>query len=130
MGYERTATATVGLPPVPPVIESTYPADGATGVPVTASLVITFSEPMITATLHYTVTPDPGDWVEGWNDDATAVTLGHGNLAYSQTYTVTVAARDPDGLPLVPGPVPNPWSFTTEARPVLRIYLPVVLKDN
>jgi uncharacterized repeat protein (TIGR01451 family) len=130
MGYERTVTATVGLPPVPPVIESTYPADGATGVPVTASLVITFSEPMITATLHYTVTPDPGDWVEGWNDDATAVTLGHGNLAYSQTYTVTVAARDPDGLPLVPGPVPNPWSFTTEARPVLRIYLPVVLKDN
>jgi uncharacterized repeat protein (TIGR01451 family) len=117
--------ATIGPPPQ---IVHTEPADGQTGVPVTMPLVITFSEPMITATLHYTVTPDPGGWVEGWNGDATAVTLSHGVLAYSQTYTVTVAARDPDGLALVPGPVPNPWSFTTEARPLLRIYLPVVLK--
>jgi hypothetical protein len=98
-------------------------------VPITTELEVTFSEPMITGTLHYTVTPDPGGRHERWNDEATVVTISHDVLNYAQTYTVTVAAQDLDGEALVPGPVPNPWSFTTEPRPPIHIYLPVVVKD-
>lgn len=114
----------------PPYVAGTSPADGASGVPITASLVITFSEPMITGTLAYTIAPNPGGWAEAWNDGDTVVTLNHAGLAYSQTYTVTVAAHDLDGQALVPGPVPNPWSFATESSSVFSVYLPVVLKDQ
>ncbi len=130
VGYERTATATVSAPP-PPFIVETYPADGDIGVPITGPLVITFSEQMITGTLVYTVTPDPGGWIASWRDGDTAVTLSHDDLAYSQVYTVVATADDLDGMALVPGPVPNPWSFTTGARPPLfRIYLPVILRNG
>jgi hypothetical protein len=119
--------STVGTPPH---VVATGPADGETGVPVTASLVITFSEPMITSTLAYTVTPDPGDWAESWSDGDTVVTLGHADLAHSTVYTVTVDAADTDGMPLVPGPVPNPWSFVTESGVLFRLYLPVLLRNG
>jgi uncharacterized repeat protein (TIGR01451 family) len=129
LGYERTATATISVPS-PPFILGTYPAHGDSNVPITASLVISFSEPMITGTLVYTVTPEAGGWTEAWSQGDTVVTLGHSNLAYSETYTVTVMASDLDGIALVPGPVPNPWSFTTEMRSLFQIYLPVVLRTG
>lgn len=128
MGFERVAAATVHVP-LPPFVAETVPADGAEGVPITAPLVITFSEPVVTATLLYTVTPDPGGWSEMWSDGDTVVTLEHDGLAYMQVYTAGVTAVDLEGQSLVPGPVPNPWSFTTAARPTVRAYLPVVIKD-
>jgi hypothetical protein len=114
----------------PPHVVSTDPADSASGVPLTASLVITFSEPMITSTLAYTIAPDPGGWAEAWSDGDTVLTLDHAGLAYSQTYTVTVAARDLDNQVLVSGPVPNPWSFTTANKSNFYIYLPLVLRGQ
>lgn len=128
--YERLATATVHVP-MPPFVLATGPADEAAGVPITTTLVVTFNEPLLTPTLAYTLTPAVSATVPAWNLAGTVLTLSHGGLAYSQTYTVTVAARDLEGLALVPGPVPNPWSFTTMAPPpppLHRIYLPLVLK--
>jgi uncharacterized repeat protein (TIGR01451 family) len=109
-GYQRAATTTVNLPPF---ILTAAPVDGAFGVPLTAPLVITFSESVLPGTLDYTVTPDPGVWTAAWDFDNSVVTLDHADWVYPQAYTVTVAARDEQGASLVPGPVPNPWSFTT-----------------
>ena len=112
----------------PPAILATFPAEGATGVPVTASLVITFSAPVITNTLAYTVTADPGGWSAEWSAAASRVTLSHAAFAFSQTVTVTIAAQDALGRPLIPGPVANPWHFTTVAAPppVFDLFLPVI----
>jgi hypothetical protein len=115
-------------PPVPPQILGTSPANGAMGVPISTSLVITFSQPMLTSTLAYTVTPDPGGWTATWSLSDTVITLQPVPWAYSQTYTATLAAQDLGGLSLIPGPAPNPWSFSTETESVFSLYLPVVIK--
>ncbi|MGD8625895.1 MAG: Ig-like domain-containing protein, partial [Anaerolineae bacterium] len=127
--YEIEVTATVHVP-LPPMILVTDPADGSSSVPITASLVVTFNEPLIAGSLAYTITPPVSDTLVAWNTAGTVLTLSHGGLAYSQTYTVTVAAHDLEGLALVPGPVPNPWSFTTGAAPPppRRYYLPLVVR--
>jgi uncharacterized repeat protein (TIGR01451 family) len=125
--YERTALATVNAPPF---VEMTEPADGEAGVPLTAPLVITFSEPVITNSLQITVTPDPGGWQASWSDGDRVVILSHDGLAYSYSYTAMVAAEDLDGFSLVPGPAPSPWSFDTEARVYYRVYLPMFLRSS
>ncbi len=117
--------ATIGAPPS---ILATYPADGATGVPITASIGITFSEPVITSTLVYTISTDPGNWAVVWDAQATQVTLFHADFAYSQTYTLTVAVQDADGFPLVAGAAANPWQFTTRDRPWFKVFLPGIQK--
>jgi methionine-rich copper-binding protein CopC len=101
----------------PPFIVSITPVDGDVDVPITTSLVITFSEPVVTATLAYTASPDPGGWGAAWSADQNILTLTHSAFAYLQTYTATISVQDDDGQPLVAGPVPNPWSFTTVIGP-------------
>jgi uncharacterized repeat protein (TIGR01451 family) len=125
--YERTAFATVNAPPR---VEMTDPAAADTGVPLTAPVVITFSEPVSTGSLQITVTPDPGGWQASWSEGDQIVALSHDGLAYSTVYTVAVAAEDLDGFSLVPGPAPNPWSFATEARVYFRVYLPLLLRSG
>jgi uncharacterized repeat protein (TIGR01451 family) len=122
--YERTALAAVNAPPF---IEMTDPADAETGVPLSAPLVITFSEPVLTSILQSAVTPDPGGWQVSWSDGDRVVALSHDGLDYSSSYTVFVAASDLDGFSLVPGPAPNPWSFATEDRVYYRVYMPIFL---
>ena len=119
----RTAVTPVSLPPI---IVATYPADGETDVPVSASLVITFSEVMEPSSLYYAVSPDPGGWAIGWNPDATAVTLDPADWGYSQTVTVTISAQDTEGDLLTLGPAPNPWAFTTSP---MRLYIPLVMRN-
>jgi uncharacterized repeat protein (TIGR01451 family) len=125
LGYQRVATAVASLPPY---VAGTFPAAGQTEVPVTASLLVTFSEAMDTGSLSYTVTPDPGGWAVTWHDGDTVATLAHDDWTYAMRYTVTLAAQDPAGLPLVTGPVPNPWSFVTAGRAFQRVYLPLVVR--
>jgi hypothetical protein len=113
----------------PPTILATIPTDGEINVPISQSLEVTFSEPVITSTLVYTVTPDPGGWNVTWNPDHSAVVLTPGvALSFDQTYTVEVNVQDADGLWLAPGPVPNPWSFLTMVRPIYEFFLPLLLK--
>jgi uncharacterized repeat protein (TIGR01451 family) len=121
--YQRTVTTTVHAPPF---IVAAAPANGAMGVPLTAPVVISFSEPIVPGTFDYTVTPDPGGWAVNWSGQNMVATLDHADWDYGQTYHVIIEARDLDDLSLVSGAVPNPWSFTTQYG----IYLPLVLRDH
>jgi ribosomal protein L40E len=99
-----------------PYIVSTDPVDGAAGVPMTSVIVVTFSETMNTATLAINIDP-PTTYTTSWNSPTNDVlTITPDNpLVPLTTYNVTVSCEDLDANPLIPGPVPNPWSFTTEA---------------
>jgi hypothetical protein len=102
---------TVGI--APPEITNTAPPDGAIDVPLGQDIVVTFSEAMNTITVScvpspvITLTPS-------WTVGDTVLTLSHVTpFAASTLYTVTCTGQDVDGNNLVPGLVPNPWSFTT-----------------
>ena len=97
--------------PSPPEITATVPADGAVDVAVDQSILATFSQPMDTATVQWTISP-PVSVAPTWV--AQSLRLDHGGLAECTRYTVDVTQGfDLDGEALVPGPVPNPWSFHT-----------------
>ncbi|MBD3359984.1 MAG: hypothetical protein GF365_04750 [Candidatus Buchananbacteria bacterium] len=97
-----------------PVIMTTSPANGATFVLTTANIVVTFSEPMNTGTVTRTSAPDPGGWAVSWDGSNEVATYTHTTFAPLTSYTQTITAgTGADGLGLVAGPVPNPWSFQT-----------------
>lgn len=125
--YERTATAEVR---VAPYLVSTFPEQGAISVPITSPVFLEFSEPILISSLVISSTPLQSTWDVSWNLTHTVVTLTHPVLAYAQPYTITVSATDESGNPLVPGPVSNPWQFTTENESVLppefKLYLPII----
>jgi hypothetical protein len=106
-----------------PGIDGTAPEHGATEVPLDAPVVITFSEPISTATLAYTVVPDPGDWSQIWSDGGIQAALEHGPFACYTTYTLRVThAEDLAGKALS---LPYEWTFTTEH---CRVYVPLALR--
>lgn len=110
-----------------PQIISTVPASGATGVARSASIVVTFSKAMNTGSIS--VTPNPvvtGGFSCTWNNPTnTIATCTHATLFVGGTpYTITVAAQDTAGNPLVGGAAPNPWTFTTNNPPTVFISAP------
>jgi len=115
-----TAAATVSAPPI---LDSTTPASGATGVCLNAAISATFSTAMnATATSVNTTTfavTGPGGLVTGtYSQDITGTIITFtpaSNLTPLTTYTVTInGVTDLAGTPLgSPGLVPNPWSFQT-----------------
>lgn len=108
-----------------PTITLTSPASGAMAVPLNAAVSATFSKPMnpltITAPGTFTLA------VAGVGGAAVAGNVAYdsvsqiatfapsANLATNTQYTATIspAATDLAGNPLVSGTAPNPWSFTT-----------------
>jgi hypothetical protein len=97
-----------------PSIFTTDPADGAIDVPLGQDIVVTFSEAMNTATVSCAPIPAGITLTPVWSGGDTVLTLSHGTLfAPSTMYTMTCTGQDMDGNSLDPGPVPNPWSFTT-----------------
>ncbi len=129
IGLWRTVTTTVL---VPPTILGTFPVHQAVSVPLTSTVVVTFSEPMERASLVVTSLPDPGGWSETWGLSGTVVTLSHAPFTYSTAYTLTISAADLSGLGLEAGPVENPWTFSTVSEPegpVYRLYLPLVSRE-
>ncbi|MDD4308492.1 MAG: Ig-like domain-containing protein [Thermoplasmata archaeon] len=104
-----------------PTIISTTPANAATGVTITQSVIITFSETINTGSLAYSSAPNPGGWSATWSTVTYTndrVTLTHTSFVYSTAYTITVtAANDIAGNALTAGAAPNPWTFTTQANP-------------
>ena len=103
-----------------PYIIRTSPADRATGVSLTADIVVTFNKPMNTLTVSFAVVPAiSGGFTYAWNSNPpsnTTLTLSHATpFAQSTNYTATIlgGAQDAAGNPLVSGPVPNPWRFRT-----------------
>src|SRR5439155_1275287 len=97
-----------------PYIVTTNPADRAFDVPVTQPIVVTFNEPMNTATVTYTMTGGIA-LTQSWNANRDVLTLNHAApFAVMATYPapIPLAYATPFRL-LPPGPVPNPWSFQT-----------------
>ena len=95
-----------------PYIVSTDPANDAFDVPITKSIVVTFNEPMNTATVAWTISG--GIALSGnWNANRDVLTLSHAlPFVVCTVYTAEITGgQDDQGLPLVAGPVPNPWSF-------------------
>ena len=104
-----------------PYIVQTDPYDGEVNVDPDRNITIWFSEPMDTSTVIWTLAPDPLGWMMNWSANETVLFLNHSNLLSQCTmYSVAVIyGEDKDGNPLVPGPVPNPWNFTTGAYPYI-----------
>ncbi|MBC7947790.1 MAG: Ig-like domain-containing protein [Chitinophagaceae bacterium] len=107
-----------GLEGVCPIVTSTIPANGATGVAIDARVSATFNELMDSTSinsntfkLHQGATQIPG-FVS--YSGMTAVFTPSANFALNTTYTATITtgAKDPAGNALVSDYV---WSFTTGA---------------
>ena len=98
----------------PPYILQTEPGDGELVTDVYRNITVLFSEPMNTSSVSLTIVPDhPGwGWTENWFQNDTLLVLEHSEpFVEVVLYTVTVLGTDKSGLSLVPGPVPNPWTF-------------------
>ena len=105
-------------PTNPPRIVSTDPADGATAVPISRPITITFSESMVKSSVESALRITPsvtGTLTWRWNPTQTVAIIEHENFDPSRTYTVTVGGTDLALTPLAAGTVPNPFSFTTAA---------------
>lgn len=100
-------------------IVSTSPANGTTGVGWGAAIVVSFSKRMNRATVSASLVPDPGfPFESNWMSADRVLTLTHdAPFPPSVTFTVNVAGKDKNGNGLVPGPVPNPWTFSTASTP-------------
>ena len=99
-----------------PHIVETDPLNGSLDILLSHPISVRFSEPMNTASVYWTVWPDPGGWdAPKWYENDTLMVLNHSNMfSPCTTHGAEVSsAQDKAGNPLVPGPVPNPWSFTT-----------------
>lgn len=105
-----------GLDSIPPEIVAVAPRDGAVGVPTSARVWVTFSEPinLATATLGSFFMVGNGTRIPGAYslDGSTAAFTPDAPLDTLTEYTVTVtrAVRDPIGNQLTDGLI---WSFTT-----------------
>jgi ribosomal protein S6E (S10) len=98
-----------------PQISSTTPANGTIDVPITADVVVNFNEEMNTSSVTYTCTPDPGGWSVVWSNGNQTATYSHNDFDSETICTFEITGgNDPAGNALAAGPVPNPWSFTTE----------------
>lgn len=88
----------------PPEIIYTNPEEGETGVSVTASIVIVFSEPMDNASVESAITIDAGASIVAytWSYNRTLVEMQTSGLLESTSYTLTVstAAQDVAGNPM------------------------------
>jgi uncharacterized repeat protein (TIGR01451 family) len=119
-----TDTWSFTIDTVAPTIIAVAPANGTFEVATTASVEITFSEPIDADSFSFTVTPDPGGWSIAWSGGGTIATLSHAPFTGDTTYTFRVTtAGDPAGNSLAQAPYE--WSFTTAAY---RTYLPLVMR--
>ncbi len=111
----------------PPHLVLTSPPDAAIDVVPTSIVLARFDKPMEPTSLVVTSDPPvPGGFFEpSWSADRQSLTLRHARpFDYGTRYTLTIEASDETGAELAPGPIPNPWSFTTEPAPVYTTHLP------
>lgn len=104
----------------PPSITATDPAAGDSLISPDAQVLIYFSEPVDTSSLRFHCTPDPGGWSHLWGFNHDYLELSHNKFAPGTSYSFSVdSLNDPAGNQFLPGPAPNPWSFTTKPSVVL-----------
>ena len=101
----------------PPIVVRTEPANGSTEVPLDSLIIATFNKPIDTASATWSVSPSGLLFNVSWSADSHVMTLNHPSpFPLGTTFTATVGGKDLNGYDLAPGPVPNPWSFTTSNR--------------
>jgi len=106
----------------PPRIMSTIPPDGALNVGLSDPITVVFDKTMDKTSFVISVinTQPPAPPLTfntpSWPNGQTAVVTHTAQFAVCTKYTVRVTARDTFGTNLGPGPVPNPWNFTTDCR--------------
>ena len=106
------ATITVLPTPTPPFVTETVPRSGETNVPLSTAFGARFSQAMDAPTVRWTVSPPVA--VSPWWPQPDLLVLNHTGLRECTTYTVEITdGADVDGEGLVPGAIPNPWSFST-----------------
>jgi len=70
---------------------------------------------MLRSSVTWTIIPSI-TVTSAWSNGDRTLTLSHATpFQANMQYQVTIAGTDVDTVPLAPGPVPNPWSFTTGA---------------
>src|SRR5438093_3339571 len=102
-------------PPTAPRITNTNPVDSQVNVPIAAPIWVNFSEPMNTATVTWTISGGVTATFSWSNNNKTLELIPTTPFRDCTSYTAQITAGKDvnDNLDLVPGPVPNPWSFTT-----------------
>ncbi len=111
---------TITVDAIAPELVAFYPVSGSANVPVSATIVLTFSEPIVSGTLAYAVTSDPGGWLVQWNSTRTVAFLSHADFSPGQTSVFSVLqARDQAANSLAP----VQWIFTTSCQAVQTINL-------
>lgn len=92
-------TFTTAAPPdqTPPVLLATTPVADAGAVPVTTDLVLTFDEPIDTASLQLTVTPPADQGTPTWTDQNRTATFSAPVQRWANLtdYVVGITASDP-----------------------------------
>ncbi|EKD78691.1 MAG: hypothetical protein ACD_41C00298G0001, partial [uncultured bacterium] len=117
-----------------PVLTSSSPASSATSVTRSADVVLTFSEPMDTASFTYSCCgagTNPGSWSQAWTVSNTVNTLSRGNFTFSDVITFTITAAPDTAANTFVGAAAtaaHPLSFTVVANssPVLDSNIPNV----
>src|SRR3990170_119083 len=115
-----------------PTVTFTAPADGAVQVNLTDPIQVNFSEAMNPSTLYYAILPNVTLTVSWPFPTVLQLLPDPPGLTNCTLYRGQVAANAAsDGSPLVPGPVPNPWSFLTSCdRPYVVATSPADGADN
>ncbi|MDQ7006118.1 MAG: Ig-like domain-containing protein [Acidobacteriota bacterium] len=82
-----------------PAVSSTTPADNATGVGVSTSVVVNFDEAMDTSSVSLTVLSgtDPGGWSSTWSNSNQTVTYTHAGFSDSDTLALQITGQDVAG---------------------------------
>ncbi len=100
----------------PPTVTSVSPTNGANNVPLTTTIIATFNEPIIPASIQFTLLAG-GSSVGAsvsYNSSSNSVTLFPSEiLSFSTVYTATVSgAQDISGDPIA---APFSWTFTAKS---------------
>jgi hypothetical protein len=102
---------------VPPAVSSTSPTSGSVNVSITSPVTVTFSEPVDTGSVVFSLKDASGQSVPGARTYGAANSLTFTpstQLALDTTYTASVQADDLWGNHMAS---PATWSFTTSASP-------------
>ena len=102
-----------------PLLLSNTPASGATSVAIDASVILNFSEPIVTGTAAYTFSSTPTGLSDAWSVSDTRLTVSHSGTftpSATITFTMTVAA-DATGNAFggADSGATHPFSFTITA---------------
>src|SRR5665213_2411034 len=113
------------VPSTPPLVVSTNPASGATGVPINQVVSAAFSEPMNSASVTgttFTLTAAGGATVAGTvaysATGSVAAFTPNAALAFNTVYTATITTGVANTLGVEPSSS-FVWSFTTALRPTV-----------